>query len=159
VTATGLLSRHPKFAVLLISRLVSRVGDVLYTLAATWSVLTTTHSIVGASMVALGSLLPNLFLALPLSALADRWSKKPLMVATDWCRAGIVGLVGFLMLHDPVQPWLLYGLTVSLSAGALLFSPASSAMIRLVVPEDRLTEANGLWQAVLSVLGVASFGV
>lgn len=36
---------HSKFLTLLVARVISRAGDVLYTLAATWSVLTTTHSI------------------------------------------------------------------------------------------------------------------
>lgn len=150
---------HPKFLTLLTSRAVSRAGDVLYTLAATWSVLTTTHSILGASLVPIVSTVPDLLLALPLATLADRWSKKSLMVGTDWIRAAVVGAAALLLLHGAIPPVALYALTFLLNVGALLFSPAASAMVRLTVPEAHLTEANGLWQSVMSVLSVVSYGV
>jgi hypothetical protein len=150
---------HPKFLTLLTARVISRAGDVLYTLAATWSVLTTTHSILGASLIPLLNVVPDLVLALPLATLADRWSKKPLMVSMDFVRAAVVGTAGLLLLHGPMPPLALYALTLLLNVGALLFAPASSAMMRLTVPPDRLTDANGLWQSSLSVLSVVSFGV
>lgn len=150
---------HPKFLTLLTARVISRAGDVLYTLAATWSVLTTTHSILGASLIPLLNVVPDLVLALPLATLADRWSKKPLMVSMDFVRAAVVGTAGLLLLHGPMPPLALYALTLLLNVGALLFAQASSAMMRLTVPPDRLTDANGLWQSSLSVLSVVSFGV
>ncbi len=151
--------RHSRFLILLGSRMVSRIGDVLYTLAATWSVLTRTHSILGASIVPLLTLAPDVLLALPLATLADRWSKKPLMVSTDLVRAVVVGAAGFLLLRGPLPTVALYALTLLLNVGSLLYAPAASAMIRLTVPESRLTEANGLWQSALSVLSVLSYGV
>lgn len=132
---------------------------MLYTLAATWSVLTTTHSVLGASLVPILTIVPDLVLGLPLATLADRWSKKPLMVSMDLLRAGIVGAAGLLLLHGSMTPVAIYLLTLGLNVGALLFTPASSAMIRLTVPDERLTEANGLWQSVMSVLSVVSYGV
>jgi MFS family permease len=151
--------RHPRFLTLLASRLISRIGDVLYTLAATWSVLTGTHSILSASLVPMLSLAPDVLLALPLATLADRWPKKPVMVGTDLVRAAVVGAAGFLMLRGSLPTVALYGLTLALNVGGLLYGPAASAMIRLTVPDTRLTDANGLWQSALSVLSVLSYGL
>ena len=66
----------PVFLLLLVSRSVSRIGDVLFSLAVSWTVLGQTHSILLAALVPLLSALPAVVLTLPLATLADRWPKN-----------------------------------------------------------------------------------
>ena len=61
------LCESPRFGVLLASRTVSRVGDVLFALAAAWTVLGDTHSVFLAAVVPLLTTLPPIVLALPLA--------------------------------------------------------------------------------------------
>ncbi len=153
------LRESPRFGVLLASRTVSRVGDVLFALAAAWTVLGHTHSVFLAAVVPLLTTLPPIVLALPLAALADRWPKKLVMVISDWGRALLVATAGVLLRAGDPIPGVLYGVTLLLAVGGLLFSPAVTAVIPRVVPPKHLARANGLWTAVMGVLSIGSYAV
>lgn len=148
------LVESPAFVVLVVSRAVSTIGDTLFALATTWSLLSRTHSVLLAAFVPLMTMLPPILLSLPLATLADRWPKKLVMVVTDWGRAVLVLLVGAWMSQGPVSPPLVYGVALALTVGGLLFTPAITAVFPRIVPPQHLTKANGLWSAVLSAISV-----
>ena len=159
MTGVQWLRESRGFTTLLVSRIVSRVGDVLFTLATSWVVLTTSHSVVLAALIPLAGLLPAVVLGLPLATLADRWPRKPVLVLVDWGRGLLVLSAGFLLLdHRPITG-VFVGVMGLLAVGGLLFSPAITSVFPRMVPPEHLTRANGLWAAATSSLNIGSFAV
>jgi len=86
--------------------------------------------------LALGSL------AGPLGGLiADRFRRKPLMIASDVV-LGLVVLV-LLVVDGRSNAWIIYVVAVAYGAVGTVFYPARSALMRVMLPEEMLAEANG----------------
>lgn len=86
--------------------------------------------------LALGSL------AGPLGGLlADRFRRRPLMIASD-VALGLVVLV-LLVVDGRQNAWVIYLVAVLYGAVGTVFYPARSALMRVMLPEDLLAEANG----------------
>jgi MFS family permease len=81
-------------------------------------------------------------LAGPLGGLlADRVKRRPLMIVCD-CVLGTSVLV-LLFVHDASDAWLIYLVALLYGIVGSVFYPARSALLRLMVPEDLLADANG----------------
>jgi MFS family permease len=86
-------------------------------------------------------------LAAPVGGLVvDRMPKRPLMVATHVALAGVMLLL--LLVHDRGDAWLLYAVTLLYGLGGDVFGAARSAMVKAMLPDELLGEANGLLQSV-----------
>jgi Na+/melibiose symporter-like transporter len=86
-------------------------------------------------------------LAAPLGGLlVDRVAKRPLMIATHVALAGVVLLL--LFVHDEGQLWLLYLVTALYGLGGDVFGAARSAMMKAMLPDELLAEANGAFQSI-----------
>jgi MFS family permease len=82
-------------------------------------------------------------LASPLGGLvADRFRRRPLMIACD-CVLGASVLV-LLFVHDRGDAWLIYLVAFLYGTIGTVFYPAQAALLRLMVPEELLAEANGV---------------
>jgi MFS family permease len=81
-------------------------------------------------------------LAGPLGGLlADRVRRRPLMIATD-CALGASVLV-LLLVHDKGDAWLIYLVALLYGVAGSVFYPARAALLRLMLPEELLADANG----------------
>lgn len=81
-------------------------------------------------------------LAGPLGGLlADRVRRRPLMIVTD-CTLGASVLV-LLFVHDKGDAWLIYLVALLYGVGGSVFYPARAALLRLMLPEELLADANG----------------
>lgn len=88
-------------------------------------------------MLGLGNLVAG-----PLGGLlADRVRRRPLMIATDCALGGSVLVL--LFLHDKGDAWLIYLVALLYGVGGSVFFPARSALLRLMLPEELLADANG----------------
>jgi MFS family permease len=101
-------------------------------------------------------------LAGPLGGLlADRVRRRPLMIVCD-CVLGTSVLV-LLFLHDASDAWLIYLVALLYGVVGSVFYPARSALLRLMLPEELLAEANGvlssLQQGLRIVAPLAGAGV
>jgi MFS family permease len=81
-------------------------------------------------------------LAGPLGGLlADRMKRRPLMIACD-CVLGASVLV-LLLVHDRSTSWLIYLVALLYGLAGTVFYPAQAALLRVMLPEDLLADANG----------------
>jgi MFS family permease len=81
-------------------------------------------------------------LAGPLGGLlADRVKRRPLMIASD-CVLGSSVLV-LLVVHDRNTAWLIYLVALLYGLAGTVFYPAQAALLRLMLPEELLADANG----------------
>ena len=82
-------------------------------------------------------------LAAPLGGLlADRVHRRRLMIACD-CALGVSVLV-LLFVHDRGDAWLIYLVALLYGVVGTMFYPAQAALLRLMLPEELLADANGL---------------
>jgi MFS family permease len=81
-------------------------------------------------------------LAGPLGGLvADRFKRKPLMIASDVV-LGLVVLV-LLLVDGRSSAWVIYVVAVAYGAVGTVFYPARAALMRVMLPEELLADANG----------------
>jgi len=82
-------------------------------------------------------------LAGPLGGLvADRVKRRALMIVTDFALAGVVLLL--LFVHNRGDAWLIYLVAFLYGVGGAVFFPARSALLRLMLPDELLADANGM---------------
>lgn len=81
-------------------------------------------------------------LAAPLGGLlADRVRRRPLMIVSD-CVLGVVVLL-LLLVHDRGDAWLIYAVALVYGAVGTVFFPARAALLKVMLPEELLADANG----------------
>lgn len=136
------------------------MGDWFNTIALYSIVLALTGSGRAVGLVLVARFLPTVF-AGPLSGvIADRYSRRTIMIVSDLLRAVIV--LGFLFIRRPDQVWLIYVLTVIQLICSSFFEPAKTAAIPSVVEKRELLAANAIsavtWSSMLT-LGSAIGGV
>ncbi len=125
---------------LLYGQTLSSFGDwaMLIVLAVWMKSLTGSSALAGLTffVFAAGSLLAPLG-----GLLADRMRRRPLMIFAD-CVLGAFVLV-LLLVHDRSDAWLIYAVAFAYGAIGTVFYPARSALLKVMLPEDLLAEANG----------------
>jgi MFS family permease len=86
-------------------------------------------------------------LAAPLGGLVvDRLPKRRLMIVTHVALAGVMCLL--LFVHGRGDVWLLYAVTALYGLGGDIFGAARSAMLKSMLPDELLADANGAYQSV-----------
>ncbi|MEP7357495.1 MAG: MFS transporter, partial [Anaerolineales bacterium] len=91
------------------------------------------------------------FLISPLAGVwADRYNRRKLLLATDLSRAVIV--LGFLLVRQPSQVWMLYVLTALQLGISGIFFPARNAILPDITTPAEMGAANALSSATWSVM-------
>jgi MFS family permease len=142
---------------------VSNVGTWMQRVAQDWLVL----QLSGHSGVALGittglQFLPMLLLAPFAGTLADRYSTRKVLIATQAFMAVVGLMLGLLDITGVVQVWHVYALALLLGIGAACDAPARQAFVIEMVGRDDLPNAVGLNSASFNlgrVIGPALAGV
>jgi MFS family permease len=154
-----LLRSNRRFRLLWLGQVVSQMGDWFDTIAVYTIVLRLTGSGRAVALIMVARFLPSVVMG-PLSGVvADRFSRRTIMITADLLRALVV--LGFLLVRRPDQMWLVYVLTVLQLAFSAFFEPAKTAAIPSIVSDRELLPANAIgsvtWSAMLT-LGAALGG-
>ena len=149
---TALLRNNSNYRSLWLGSVVSQLGDWFNLIASALLVDNLSGTGAAISYLFLARFLP-LFLFSPLAGvLADRYERRHVMIASDLLRAATV--LGFLLIREPGQVWLLYVLTFLQFALSAIFTPARSAVLANVVRREELVPANALdsltWSTMLA---------
>jgi MFS family permease len=125
---------------LLAGQTLSAFGDwaMLIVLAVWMKSLTHSNALAGLTffVFAAGALLAPLG-----GLLADRVRRRPLMIVAD-CLLGAFVLV-LLLVHDRSDAWLIYAVAFVYGALGTVFFPARAALLKVMLPEELLADANG----------------
>src|SRR2546422_2331455 len=148
-----LLRGNRRFRMLWLGQVVSQMGDWFDTIAVYTIALTLTGSGRAVALIMVARFLPSVVIG-PLSGVvADRFSRRTIMIASDIVRAVVV--LGFLFVRRPDQMWLVYVLTVLQLAFSTFFEPAKTAAIPSIVSDRELVPANAIasvtWSAMLTI--------
>jgi MFS family permease len=147
------LLAHRDARLLLAGQTLSAFGDwaLLIVLAVWMKSLTGSSAAAGMTFFVFGAGA----LASPLGGLlADRVRRRPLMIVSD-CVLGLAVLL-LLFVHDRGDAWLIYLVALLYGLVGTVFYPARSALLRLMVPEELLADANGALSATREGLRVVA---
>ncbi|MFC8452803.1 MFS transporter [Kitasatospora sp. NPDC057223] len=157
----ALLRDEAQFARLFAGQSLSVLGDRVSFVAVPFAVLSVGGSAFDVGLVAAAALLPMLLFTLVGGVWADRFRRHRMMLASDLVRFATQGAAAVLLLTGVAEvPHLVLLMAVFGTADAF-FMPASTGLLPLVVPAERLREANALRGFVQSsglVLGPAVAG-
>jgi MFS family permease len=145
-----LLRRNRDFRRMWLGQVVSQLGDWFDTIAVFTLALRLTGSGRAVGLLLVARFLPSVVLGPLAGVLADRFSRRSIMIWSDVLRAIIV--LGFLLVRRPEHLWLLYALTVVQLALSTFFEPARTAAIPSIVSERELLPANALSSVTWSVM-------
>src|SRR6266436_7265647 len=155
-----LLRNNHAFRFLWLGQVVSQMGDWFDTIAVYTIALRLTGSSRSVALIMVARFLPTVVLGPGAGVIADRFSRRSIMIVADIMRAIVV--LGFLFVRRPDQMWLVYVLTVFQLAFSTFFEPANSAAVPSIVSDDELLTANAIssvtWSVMLT-LGAAIGGV
>ena len=115
-----LLRRNRDFRQLWLGQVVSQLGDWFNTIAVYTLVLELTGSRRAVGLVLVARFVPTIVLGPLAGVVADRVSRRTIMITSDVLRAVVV--LGFLFVRRPEHVWMVYALTLA----QLALSPSSS---------------------------------
>ena len=155
-----LLKNNRSFRQLWLGQVVSQMGDWFDTIALYTIILQLTGSGRDIGLLLVARFVPS-FLFGPLSGVvADRFSRRSIMIISDLLRAIVV--LGFLFVKRADQLWIIYVLTVFQLGLSTFFEPAKTAAIPSIVEDRELVTANAIssvtWSVMLT-LGAAIGGL
>lgn len=162
---TGRSSGHPLRG-LLIAQFLGAFNDNA------WKQIFTLLAVGGATGVALGQwkaalaqmalLLPSMLFSLPAGALADRVSKRSVILALKGFELALMIAGTLVLYYSPTSdsPALVVLTLLGMQAG--LFSPAKYGILPEILPHEKLSKGNGyleLWSNIAIIAGIVGGGV
>ncbi len=146
----ALVRDNPNFRSLWFGQIVSLLGDWFNLIASASLVAELTESgLAVGGLFVVRMLAP--FLVSPFAGVAaDRYSRKRILILADLGRA--ITVLGFLLVRDSGDVWLLYVLTAIQLGISGFFFPARNAILPDIVAPSELGAANALSSATWSVM-------
>ncbi len=158
---SGVLAER-NFRLFFTGYVTSLIGASMVPVALTFAVLDEGHPAADVGYVLSAETVPLVALLLVGGVLADRFSRKTLMVGTDVVRCASEGLLAGLLLAGSPPLWAFMVLAGVLGAGQALFNPALTGILPQLVSSPRLQDANalrGVANSTGGVIGPALAGV
>lgn len=154
--------RERNFLFLFIGQSVSNVGNRLVPVALAFALLDLTHSAADLGYVLGAQAVAQLAFLLAGGVIADRVSRRAVMLISDVVRGAAEAALGILLLTGRPSVWIIGLLAFAQGAAGAAFLPASSALVPSIVRPENLQRANQLQQvgvAAATIAGPALAGV
>lgn len=138
----------------------SLVGSALTQFVLLWWITDTVGSVSALATAGMAALLPQALVGPLGGVLADRYSRRALMIAADATSAVCMLVLIGLFLSDGIQLWHAYVMMAIRSAMQGFQQPAAAASTAMLVPKHFLPRAAGLDRtfASLTIVGAAPLG-
>lgn len=149
---------RPAVRSLWIASVISYMGDTFGAMALFILINDLTHSTAALAGVGLAQTIP-LFFGVAAGVLVDRWRYRPVLLATDILRAGLVLM--YILIQSASALWLALVVVTAASFASRFFGPASNALRRALLQPEEYQIAASLWQATMGlsyVIGPALAG-
>jgi Na+/melibiose symporter-like transporter len=136
------------------------MGDWFDTIALYTIILNLTGSGRDVGLLLVARFVPSFLCGSMSGVVADRFSRRTIMIVSDLLRAVVV--LGFLFVRRADQLWIIYVLTVLQLSLSTFFEPAKTAAVPSIVTDRELVSANAIssvtWSIMLT-LGAAIGGL
>jgi MFS family permease len=143
-------------------QIVSNTGTWMQRIAQDWLVLALTHSGVALGVVAALQFLPILLFSVWAGALADRYRKRTMLIASQSTMGVLAAALGLLTVTGTVTVGQIYAFALALGTAAALDTPARQSFVGEMVGPQQLQNAVSLNSAnfnLARVVGPAVAGV
>ena len=151
------------FRLLWIGQSVSSLGDGVFTVALALTALKIGKRPIDLAYVIAARAIPSIGFAIIGGVVADRFSRRTMMLLSDLVRGSAVGAVALLLMAGRLRFWELIVMAVVFGVADAFFSPASMAIIPEIVSDEQITQANALGQmsgqATQGIIGPAIGGI
>jgi MFS family permease len=136
--------RQREFRLLFLSQSVSLLGDGMTRVALAFAVLSVGGSASDVGLVLAASILPMVASLLVGGVVADRTSRRGVMVAADLVRLATQGAMAALLIGGEAEVWSLALLAGAGGAATGFFNPAATGLLPAVVEPEEFQRANGI---------------
>jgi MFS family permease len=150
----GVLRRRD-FRLLFLGQGISVLGDRMVAVALAFAVLEVGGSTSEVGLVLACSVLPLVGTVLIGGVVADRTSRRSVMIGADLVRVASQGAAATLLITGGAEVWTLALFAGLTGAATGFFSPASTGLLPEVVPPDELQPANALRATAVSAGEIA----
>ncbi|MCK8488780.1 MFS transporter [Paenibacillus sp. MBLB2552] len=147
MSSLRILRQEPSYRRLFAAGLVNGIGDRFSQVAILGLLLSLTGSGLAVGITFAVRLFPYLVFGPLGGLLADRFSKKTIMIFTDVIRMFFA--LTPLLVRTPGDVWIIYVSAFALSAGEAIYAPARMSLIPRLVRRDNLLAVNSLEQAMV----------
>lgn len=137
-----LVRDNRNFRLLWIAQIISELGDWFYSVAIFGFLLQVRGTAQSIAFVFVLQVLPQFFAAPSAGVIADRMSRKRVMIFADCMRAGIV--LAMVLVRSNEMVWLLYCLLFCETVMWALFEPARTAVVPNITSGSDVVVANAL---------------
>lgn len=128
-------------------------GTGMWTIVMVFQVLALDDSPLALSAVATGMSLGLFAFSILGGVVADRFSKRRIIITVQGCTAAVMTAVAALSLTGTIELWHVGVASFAMGAGSAFFYPAYSAYLPHVLPPEQLLAANGLEGALRPSMG------
>jgi MFS family permease len=136
--------RHRDFRLLWAGQTVSQIGDAAFVVALGWRAFTLTGKASSLGIVLMVESLGLIATLLIGGVLADRYSRKLLLIGSDGARALVIGVLALVDASGHLTFGVLIGFVALHGLGSGLFQPAFGGILPLLVDDPSLGSANAL---------------
>lgn len=135
---------------------VSLLGSSTVQFAISWYVARETESTLMFALITISGFLPQVLISLFAGVWADRLNRKRLIILADAGIALVTLALAFITLRGGEFFWALMVISIIRSIGAGIQTPAVSAAITQLVPQDQLMRIGGINSSIQSVIFLLS---
>lgn len=147
---------RPRFFSIWTGQALSLAGSSLTQFVLMWWITETTGSVSALSIAAAAGLLPIALFGPLGGALADRWSRRTIMILADAITAACMLILVALFATGTIQLWQIYLLMFVRATMQAFQQPAAMASTPNLVPESWIQRVAGMNQALQGVMTIAS---
>ena len=158
VTTIRVLRSSPAFSSLITAIGISALGDPLTQVASMVSIYLATGDARFVALAFIVQALGTIGISAALGGVADRLSRRPLIVGLELLRAAVLLATPFLIgMHR--NWWLIYPILLLLACINGIVQPARQAAIPSLVPVGQIGKANAMVAATTMLTGALGFGL
>lgn len=145
-----LFKENPRYKKFWLSGVISQIGNWFNYIAIFVLLTELTGSGMAVSWFLIAKFIPTSFLGPAAGVIADRFSRKTIMIVSDLLRVGIV--LCFLFVEKPEHVWLVYFLALVQESIWTFYDPARRATVPNICASHELHLANALSGATWSIM-------
>lgn len=134
--------KNRSFFYMWIGSVISELGGAFGTLCNSILVYELTGSKTALSSMWLLYLIPSLILQLISGPFIDKWSRKWIMIFSQWMRASVFLLPLAMLVTSSIEVWHIYVVQIIVGLITPLYTPASQAITPSIVSKEQLQDAN-----------------
>ncbi len=156
MTMTHSSGKQRTFYTLILTQTLSLIGSHMSSLALSIYVFNQTGDVTPLALVSVFAMLPQVIAAAFAGVLADRWDRRYVMMIADAGQAVGTVILLVVFLTGSFQLWHLYVVTLLKAIFAVFQTPAFTASVTMLIPDEQRTRANAIMELTGPAAGVVA---